>query len=72
MKTKEDEWKRDVRANNTGFFWKLDDECTYTIIKNRANDVAGTECRSEGTQRTIWDDTGKISTIIFLQILLII
>ena len=48
MKTKEDEWKRDVRANNTGFFWKLDDECTYTIIKNRPNDVAGTECQSEG------------------------
>ena len=48
VKTKEDEWKRDVRANNTGFFWKLDDECTYTITKNRANDVAETECQSEG------------------------
>ena len=48
-KNKEDEWKRDVRANNTGFFWTLDDECTYTYIKDQTN-AAGTttKCQSEG------------------------
>ena len=71
-KNKEDEWKKDVRANNTGFFWNLDDECTYTYVKDRTN-VVTTECQSEGTWNIVLEYTGKLPIFLpFLQILQIV
>ena len=49
---KEHEWEKDVRYSNTGFFWKLDDNCTWNVtekVDRRGRIAFVAECQSEGT-----------------------
>jgi len=46
--TKEKEWTKDVRSNNTGFFWKSDDDCSWYVTEDTdKRGVKKAACKSE-------------------------